>query len=82
MAKFVSRNNTISARSLKRRPLGSVVVHHNGRWEDVRFTRVTGGWKRERTDVNWVRSEVVSSTAVANECNSAVGCKESWAKVY
>ena len=81
MAKFVSRNNTISARSLKRRPLGSVVVRHGGR-EDVRFTRVSGGWKRERTDVTSERPVVVSSAAVAAECNSAVGCKESWAKVY
>ena len=80
MAKFVSRNNTISARALKRRPLGSVVVRHGGR-EDVRFTRVHGGWLREREDFS-LRPEVVSSAVVARECNSAVGCKESWAKVY
>ena len=82
MAKFVSRVNPVSARSLKRRPLGSVVVHHNGRWEDVRFTRVTGGWKRERTDVTSENPTVVSSAAVANECNHAFGCRESWARVY
>ena len=81
MAKFVSRNNTISARSLKRRPLGSVVRHHSV-WEDVKFTRCAGGWKRERTDFNGLRPEVVSSAAVAAECNRAVGCADSWAKVY
>ena len=82
MAKFVSHRNPISVRSLKRRTLGSVVVHHNGRWEDVRFTRVHGGWRRERTDFSGLSPEVVSSAAVADECNSAVGCAESWAKVY
>ena len=82
MAKFVSHKNPISVRALKRRSIGTVVVHHNGNWEDVKFTRVVGGWLRERTDVNWVKSEVVSSNAVAAEVNSSVGCKESWAKVY
>ena len=82
MARFVSRNNTISARTLKRRPLGTVVVHHNGRWEDVRFTRVHGGCKREREDFNGLRPEVVSSAEVAHECNHAFGCAESWARVY
>ena len=82
MAKFVSSRNPVSARVLKRRPVGAVVRHHNGSWEDVKFTRVPGGWVRERTDVNWVRSEVVSSAAVARECNTADGCSESWAKVY
>lgn len=43
MAKFVSRKNPVSVRALKRRPIGSVVVHHNGAWEDVKFTRVEGG---------------------------------------
>ena len=81
MAKFVSHRNPVSSASLKRNALGAVVRHHNAR-EDVKFTRVVGGWSRERTDVNWVRSEVVSSTAVAAECNTAVGCRESWAKVY
>ena len=81
MAKFVSRNNTISARSLKRRSIGAVVVRHSG-YEDVKFTRVHGGWRREREDFSGLRPEVVSSVAVANECNSAVGCKESWARVY
>ena len=82
MAKFISRKNPVSARSLKRKSLGAVVVHHNGAWEDVRFTRVHGGWRRERTDVNWVRSEVVSSADVARECNHAFGCADSWAMVY
>ena len=81
MAKFVSRRNTISARSLKRRELGAVVRHHST-WEDVKFTRVHGGWRREREDFNGLRPEVVSSADVAAECNSSVGCAESWAKVY
>ena len=82
MARFVSRNNTVSVRYLKRRSVGSVVVHHNGRWEDVRFTRVSGGWLREREDFVGLSPEVVSSAAVAAECNTAVGCASSWAKVY
>ena len=82
MAKFVSRNNTVSARSLKRRPIGTVVRHHNGSYEDVRFTRVHGGWRREREDFVGLRPVVVSSAAVAAECNHAFGCRESWAKVY
>ena len=81
MAKFVSHRNPVSVRSLKRRSIGTVVFHHS-RWEDVRFTRVHGGWVRERTDFLGLRPEVVSSAAVAAECNSAVGCAESWAKVY
>ena len=80
MAKFVSRNNTISARSLKRRSVGAVVRRHG--YEDVKFTRVHGGWLREREDCVGFRPELVSSVAVARECNTAVGCKESWAKVY
>ena len=82
MAKFVSSRNPVSARALKRRPTGAVVVHHNGAWEDVRFTRVHGGWLRERTDFTGLSPVVVSSTAVARECNTAMGCAESWAKVY
>ena len=78
---YVSRNNTVSARSLKRKALGTVVRRHS-RWEDVKFTRTNGGWKREREDFSGLRPEVVSSAAVAAECNSAVGCRESWAKVY
>ena len=82
MAKYISRNNNISARSLKRRPLGAVVVHHNGSWEDVKFVRVHGGWRRERTDFVGLRPTVVSSAAVAAECNHAFGSAESWARVY
>ena len=82
MARFVSRVNPVSARVLKRKPTGSVVRHHNGSWEDVKFTRVTGGWRREREDFSGLRPVVVSSAAVARECNSAMGCRESWARVY
>ena len=81
MAKFVSHRNPVSVRSLKRKALGAVVRHHNAR-EDVRFTRMAGGWLREREDFSGLRPEVVSSAAVAAECNTAVGCRESWAKVY
>ena len=81
MAKFVSRFNPVSVRSLKRRPVGAVVVRHGGR-EDVRFERIHGGWLREREDFVGLRPEVVSSAAVAAECNSAMGCASSWAKVY
>ena len=81
MARFVSRVNPISVASLKRRSVGSVVRRHGGR-EDVRFTRVHGGWLRERTDFSGLSPEVVSSAAVADECNMAFGCRESWAKVY
>ena len=80
MAKFVSARNPISARSLKRRELGAVVRRHG--YEDVKFVRVAGGWKREREDFTGLRPVVVSSVAVAAECNSAVGCSDSWAKVY
>ena len=82
MTKFISRRNPVSASSLKRKSIGTVVRHHNGRWEDVRFTRVAGGWKRERTDFTGLSPVVVSSVAVADECNSAIGCRESWARVY
>ena len=81
MAKFVSHRNPVSIASLKRKSVGSVALLHGGR-EDVRFTRVTGGWRREREDFSGLRPEVVSSATVANECNRAVGCAESWAKVY
>lgn len=80
MAKYISRRNPTSTRALKRRPLGAVVRHHGGR-EDVKFTRIPGGWLREREDVT-ERPEVVTSAATAAECNRSVGCKESWAKVY
>ena len=81
MAKFVSRVNPGSVRSLKRRPCGAVIRHHNVN-EDVLFTRVAGGWVRSREDFTGLRPEVVSSAAVAAECNRSVGCKDSWAKVY
>ena len=82
MARYISRKNPITAASLKRRPLGSVVVHHWSRGE-VRFTRTNGGWRVEREDAVWVwPSDIMSSADVADECNKAVGCKESWARVY
>ena len=81
MAKYVSSRNPVSMRVLKRKPLGAVVTCHGGR-EDVKFTRVAGGWRRERTDVTSETPSVVSSAEVARECNTAVGCRESWAKVY
>ena len=82
MAKFVSRKNPISVRALKRKPLGTVARHHNGNWEDVKFVRVSGGWRREREDFVGVRPEVVSSADVARECNHVIGDATSWAKVY
>ena len=82
MARFVSSRNPISANTLKRKPIGAVVTRHHGKWEDIKFTRITGGWLRERTDVTSEHSKLVSSAAVANECNTAIGCRESWAKVY
>ena len=82
MAKYISRRAPVSACALKRRSVGAVVVHHNGRWEDVKFVRVYGGWLRSREDVTSELPEVVSSAAVAAECNHAFGCAESWAKVY
>ena len=81
MNRFISRRNPISVGALKRKEIGTVAFHHNGRWEDVKFSRVHGGWVRERVDVD-DRPEVVSSAAVADECNHAFGCKESWAEVY
>ena len=81
MARFVSSRNPVSVGTLKRRPLGTVVVRMSG-YEDVKFTRVLGGWLRSRVDVTSEKPTVVSSAVVARECNTAVGCKESWAKVY
>lgn len=82
MARYVSRRNPVSVASLRRRPIGSVVVYH-WNYGEIRFTRVRGGWRAEREDSIWVSPvEVVSSVTVANECNKAVGCKESWARVY
>ena len=81
MAKFVSHSNPVSVRSLKRRVVGSVVRHHNVN-EDVKFVRVVGGWRREREDFTGLSPVVVSSAAVAAECNHAFGCASSWAKVY
>ena len=81
MAKFVSSRNPVSVRSLKRKGIGAVVRRHGGR-EDVKFVRVHGGWTCEREDFAGLRSTVVTSADVARECNTAVGCKESWAKVY
>ena len=82
MARYVSRVNPVSANAIKRKPVGAVIRHHN-EWEDTRFTRVSGGWLKEREDfVGISTAEVVSSAAVANECNKAVGCKESWARIY
>ena len=80
MAKFVSSKAPVSVRALKRRELGAVVRRHG--YEDVKFVRVHGGWLRSRTDFNGLRPVVVSSAAVAAECNRSVGCADSWAKVY
>lgn len=81
MTRFISSRNTISAKTLKRRPLGSVVIRRSI-WESVNFTRVNGGWLRENLDGSFVKPTVVSSADVADECNNAIGCRESWAKVY
>ena len=81
MAKYVSRRAPVSVRTLKRKQAGSVVISHSA-WEDVRFERVHGGWKRGREDFVGLRPTVVSSADVARECNHAFGCAESWAKVY
>ena len=80
MAKFVSQKNPVSSSTLKRKAVGSVIIRHGGR-EEVKFTRMAGGWRRERTDVSESPS-VVSSNTVADECNSAVGCESSWARIY
>lgn len=81
MGKFVSSKNPVTARALKRKSHGSVVVRH---WSygEVRFTRVNGGWLRSRVDVTSECPIVVSSADVADECNKVIGCRESWAKVY
>ena len=81
MAKFVSRKNPVSVASLKRKTAGAVVRHHSAR-EDVKFTRVHGGWVRSREDFSGLSPELVTSVAVAAECNCSVGCSDSWAKVY
>ena len=82
MAKYISRKNPISVRSLKRKVIGTVVFHHNGAWEDVKFIRVEGGWLRSRTDFAGLHPEVVTSAYVARECNMAFGDITSWARVY
>lgn len=81
MTRFISSRNPVSAKALKRHPLGSVVVRHGGR-ENLSFTRIKGGWIRVRTDITSEEPTIVSSADVASECNTAAGCKESWAKVY
>ena len=82
MAKFISQKNPIAASALKRRPIGSVIVKHWSR-EEVRLVRCCGGWRVEREDTVWVWPPVILSSAdVARECNSAIGCKESWARIY
>ena len=81
MARFVSSHNPVSAGNLKRKPAGNVVLFHGGR-EDVKFVRVEGGWLRSRVDVTSEKPTVVSSADVARECNNAMGCRESWARVY
>lgn len=82
MTRYVSSRNPVSARALKRKPLGTTAFHHNGSWEDVKFTRVHGGWKRERVDFVGLYPTIVSSTAVANECNKASGYKDSWVSLH
>ena len=77
--RYISRTKPITATALKRKEIGTVVVHHNNTWENVRFTRVHGGWLRES---DFRTPEVVSSTVVANECNHAFGCRDSWARIY
>lgn len=85
MAKFISRVNPVSFKALKRKPHGTVVVHH---WNtgEARFTRVEGGWLYEcewSADSVWMHpAEVISSVDVARECNASMGCKESWARIY
>ena len=81
MAKFISQKNPISKGAIKRKTAGSVIIRHGGR-EDIKFVRVNGGWRRERVDITSERPSVVSSPAVANECSTVMGCRESWAKVY
>ena len=80
MAKFVSSRNRVASNALKRKPKGTVIIRHGGR-EDIEFTRVAGGWRRQRMDISET-DKVISSTAVANECNRSIGCRESWTRVY
>ena len=80
MAKFISQRNPVSKRAIKRKTTGTVIVRHSGR-ESVKFTRVAGGYMRERMDVT-ERPSIVSSADVVAECNNAMGCKSSWARVY
>ena len=79
---FISRRNPIKAAALKRKPVGTTVFHHNGTWEDIKFTRIVGGWLRVRTDITSETPVVVSSSDVARECNHAFGCAQSWAEIY
>ena len=82
MARYVSSCNPVSPSSLKRKPVGSVIRHHN-EWEDTKFTRCAGGWLAEREDfVGISPAVIVTSADVANECNSAIGCRQSWARIY
>lgn len=78
--RFISRRNPIQASALKRKPVGTVIRHHS-EWENVEFTRTHGGWLRSRVDVTSEPS-VVTSAAVAAECNKALGCRQSWAEIY
>ena len=78
---FISRRNPVSSSRIKRQPHGTVVRHHNGSWEDIKFTRIAGGWVREREDVT-DRPTVVTSADVARECNCAFGDATSWAEIY
>lgn len=82
MTRFVSSRNPISTNALKRKPHGSVVIRHRGTYETIKFTRRAGGWVCEVSSEPRVDVVVVPSASVADECNKAVGCKESWAKVY
>lgn len=82
MAKYISRRSPVSAASLKRKPVGTVVVHH-WRYGEARFTRVHGGWLYGLSETVWVwPTKIVSSSDVANVCNKCLGCKESWARIY
>ena len=82
MTRFVSSRNPISTNALKRKSVGTVVIRHHGTYETIKFTRCAGGWVREVSIGPRVDLVVVPSASVADECNKAVGCKESWAKVY
>lgn len=82
MARYVSSRNPVSVASLKRKPKGSVVIRHRGTYETIKFTRRAGGWVREVSTDSRVDLVVVPSADVARECNKAIGCKESWARIY